>query len=186
MLTLSYLQFISRWTFLDENKKKTNIVKSVYSSISTFLQHKWGQDCTNQFTIVLHINLKNAHHESEDAFHVLGECLLYVSASLGRQRLEGDHILSQPQKDQHDQLCLGLLWKQRGCFFSLICFYLALNGCNSSFKEVIRDKSAWIIKNASECSLFHKRCNDSFIKSDLITFKHPWKTWYKFDCLSLH
>lgn len=67
--------------------------------------------------------MQNGHHEAEDALHVLGERLLDVSASLGGQRLEGDHILRQPQQDQHHQLCLRLLWKGTSSFtlFTYVC-----------------------------------------------------------------
>lgn len=73
-----------------------------------FLLNK-SLDATDQFAVFLHIKMQNGHHEAEDAFHVLGEGLLDVSASLGGQRLERDHILRQSQQDQHHQLCLSLL-----------------------------------------------------------------------------
>ncbi len=91
-------------------------------SISALLQNK-HHDPTDQFAIVLDINVQNGHHETEDVFHVLGERLLDVSASLGGQRLEGDHILRQPQQDQHHQLRLRLLWKTQ-VDFSLTLFTL--------------------------------------------------------------
>lgn len=71
--------------------------------------------------MVLNKNVQNCHHETENAVHVLGECLLDVSAPLCWQRLESDYILGQPQKDQHDQLGLCLLLKKHKCVnFSLV------------------------------------------------------------------
>lgn len=64
---------------------------------------------TDQFTVVFNIEMQNGHHEAEDALHVLCECLLDVPAALVWQRLEGDHILRQPQEDQHHQLRLCFL-----------------------------------------------------------------------------
>lgn len=50
----------------------------------------------DQFPEFFHIHSQNGHHEPEDAVHVLGELLLDVPAPLRRQRLEEDHVLSQP------------------------------------------------------------------------------------------
>lgn len=71
---------------------------------------------TDQFTVVLHINVQDGHHETEDALHVLGERMLNVSTSLGGQRLEGDDVLGQPQQDQHHQLRLCLLRQEQVSF----------------------------------------------------------------------
>lgn len=61
-------------------------------------RHCWKAELmlTDQFPEFLHIHSQNAHHETEDAVHVLGEFLLDVSTSLCRQCLKKDYILGQP------------------------------------------------------------------------------------------
>ena len=68
---------------------------------------------TDQFAVVVHVDLQDGQDEAEDVVHVLGEGLLDVPTALGGQRLEGDDVLRQPQQDQHHQLRLGLLQEQQ-------------------------------------------------------------------------
>lgn len=68
-----------------------------------------GWSLTHQFAVVFNIEVQNGDQEAEDAFHVLCERLLDVPATLVWQRVEGDHVLCQPQEDQHHKLCLCLL-----------------------------------------------------------------------------
>lgn len=53
--------------------------------------------------------LQNGQEEVKDAVHVLRQCVLDVSPALLGQSLERDHVLSQPQQNQHHQLRLRVL-----------------------------------------------------------------------------
>lgn len=65
-----------------------------------------------QIPVLVDVLLQNGQEEVEDAVHVLCQCVLDVSPALMGQSLERDHILGQPQQDQHHQLRLCVLNKR--------------------------------------------------------------------------